>query len=169
MNFRDRLTKQRRLPRNEELLMGRASLLLSKDRDLVEAVFVKGQSLRAIARMTGKTAKSVRQRIGRISRILTSRMFLETARSLPFLTDSEASLARKRFCACVSQRTLAKDLGISLTTLRRRLDRIQAQVQTLSRLRKLMRNGLRPSSDQAEQNPAFSAPALLEAMERSDV
>jgi hypothetical protein len=59
-----------------------------------------------------------------------------TLQALPFLSPSQAALARLHFCAGLSLRRLARRLGLSLHTLRRRLDCIQAEIDVITRLRR---------------------------------
>jgi len=123
------------LPRNEEVLMGRASLLSPADRDLIEAVFVRYQGTRSVARLMGVTTRTVRRRAYRLARRLASRRFLAAARALPYLESDDAVLARMRFCAAVPCRVLCGRYDLSAHALRRRLDRVSAQIATISRLR----------------------------------
>jgi len=131
--LREHICRSIRLPRNDEVLMGRAELLLPEDRLLVEAVLVRSQPTKTVAWMTGMPPRTVRRRIHRLSKRLTSRRFLNAARSLPYLDPDNARLARLHFCAGMSHRDLARELGVSVHTIRRRLDRIGAQIAMFTR------------------------------------
>jgi len=114
--------------------MGRARLLSDNDRDLVRAVLVHGQSAPVVARLTGQTARAVRGRVSRLTRRMTSRAFLDAARALPYLEPGDALLARLAFCQRLSHRRLCLELKLTRHTLRRRLDRLAAQIQTIRRM-----------------------------------
>ena len=135
LSLRESTCRVRRLPRNEEVLMGRASLLLPADRDLIEAVFVRRQSTRSVARLMGLTTRTVRKRTRLLAGLLASRRFIAVARVLPYLNGDDVVLARLRFCAGLSYRKLCARSGLTPYHLRRRLDRILAQVATIKRVR----------------------------------
>jgi len=117
------------------VLLARAELLGRDDRELIEAVWMRGQSIRSLARLMGVTRHTLRRRLQRLCRHLASRRFLDAARALRHLTPDDADLARRRFCHRQPLRRLALDLGISEHGLRRRLDRISAQIALLARAR----------------------------------
>jgi len=114
--------------------MGRAELLAKDDRELIEAVFVRGQSSESVARMMGVRPREVRRRLYSLARRLASRRFLNAARALPYLRPADADLARLRFCQGVTQRQLCRQMGLSSYTLRRRLDKIGAEIETIRRV-----------------------------------
>jgi len=116
--------------------MGRAALLAREDRDLIEAVFVRRQTARSLGRLMGLSPKVIRRRIRRLSRRLASRRFLDAARALPYLAPDEEKLARLHLCQGLTQRQLGLHLGLSTHVLRRRLDRISAQIETIRRVRR---------------------------------
>ena len=123
LTLRESICRARPLPRNDEILMGRAELLKPQDRYVVEAVLVRNQPIRAIACMMGVSRRSVRNRVNRLGKRLASRGFLDAARALPYLSDEDARLAQMR-------------LGMSSHVLRRRLDCISAQIAIIRRIRK---------------------------------
>lgn len=133
--LRENICIARNLPRTDAVLLGRAAFLDQKDRDLIEAVLVRGQPTAQVARMMNTTAKAIRRRVHRISRRLSSRKFLDTIRALPYLPEEETLLARLYFCRGVPQRRLAKQLNITEHTLRRRLDRLSAQITAITQWR----------------------------------
>jgi DNA-directed RNA polymerase specialized sigma24 family protein len=114
--------------------MARAELLSAEDRELMEAVMVRGQTMRSVARMKGTSERSVGNRVRRLSERLASRAFLDAARALAYLPREDAMLASLRFCAGLSERKLAEILGASSHVVRRRLDRIGAQIAMIHRI-----------------------------------
>ncbi len=139
MQLREVILATRRLPQNDQIIIARAKLLTQKDMALVEAVLIRGQSAASVARLTGLPVRRIRAKVGRLSKRICSREFVEVARALPYLSASDAALARLRFCARVSQRRLSLWLRIKPHLLRRRLDRIRAQIATIGRLRRATR------------------------------
>jgi DNA-directed RNA polymerase specialized sigma24 family protein len=135
MQLRENISIARKLPRTDVVLLGRSAFLGQEDRDLIEAVLVRGQPAALVARMTGTTAKAVRRRVHRISRRLSSRKFLDTVRALPYLPEEESLLARLFFCRGVPQRQIAQQMNITEHALRRRLDRLAAQITAITRWR----------------------------------
>ena len=134
--LRENISIARNLPRTDAVLLGRAAFLLQEDRDLIEAVLVRGQPTAQVGRLMGVTSKVVRQRVHRISRRLSSRMFLDAIRALPYLPEVETTLARLYFCRGIPQRRLARELGLTEHNLRRRLDRLSAQIAAIAQWRK---------------------------------
>jgi len=134
LRLKDSIARSSPLPRDEQIIMGRAELLSTGDKDLVEAVLVRGQPATLIARIMGTSAKVIRARVRCLGRRLTSQRFLKAARALPYLDGDEAHLARLNFCAGVSQRRLARELGIPTHTLRRRLEHIAVKINVIHQL-----------------------------------
>lgn len=134
LSLRENICRQRHLPCDEEILRARAELLAPEDRELIEAVLIHGQSASSLARIMGVHPRAVRTRIHRLSRRLTSRPFLDAARALEYLPAEDAHLARLHFCQGASQRELARRLGMTSHVLRRRLDRISAEIATIRRM-----------------------------------
>jgi DNA-directed RNA polymerase specialized sigma24 family protein len=134
LTLRESICRSKRLPRDDEVLMGRAELLAPCDRDLVDAVLVRGQPTSSIARLMGVTRRVVRDRVHRLSRLLVSRRFLDAARALPYLSPEDGALARLRFCSGLTHAQLCQRLGLTPHRLRRRLDRLSAQIATIRQL-----------------------------------
>ncbi len=132
LTLRESICVATELPRNDTILMGRAELLSPEDRDLVDAVLIRGQSTRSVAGMMGGSARAVRRRVSRLGRRLTSRKFLSAARSLSYLSPDDADLAKLYYCQGLSHRQLVTRLGLSIHVLRRRLDRITAQIAVIT-------------------------------------
>ncbi len=137
LTLRESICSARKLPRDPAILAGRAELLLPDERELIEAILIRGQKVVSVSRMTGLSPRVVSNRVRRISKRMASRQFLDTARSLGFLTREDATVARLKFCAGVSERKLATDMGLSPYLLRRRLDRISAQIVMIKRFRRV--------------------------------
>ena len=135
LSLRESIAKTRPLPRTDAVLMGRAELLAPGDRDLLEAVLIRGQPAAALGRIMGVPGARVRKRIRRLCHRLTSAEFLDAARSLNYLARADAKLAKLHFCQGLSQRSLREAMGLSRHALQRRLDGVQAQIATVKRLR----------------------------------
>ncbi len=145
LSLRENICRVRRLPKDPQLLIGRAELLIPEDRELVEAIFLRSQTAASLARIMGSTPRKVSNRVRQLARRMSSRDFLNAARSLPYISKEDAKLARLRFCAGLSERKLARKTGQSLHVLRRKLVSIRAQITTLNQIRRASRKrGLIP-------------------------
>ena len=118
----------------DERILGRAELLGQGDRELVEAVLGRGQSAASVARMIGASPRTIQSRVRRLTRRLTSRSFLDAARALSLLSPQDAALARMRYCQAATYGELCQGLHLTLHQVRRHLDRIAAQVETIGRM-----------------------------------
>ena len=136
VRLNESICEGRKPPKDVDLLIARAELLAREDRELVGAVLARGQSMVSIARMTGMSARSISNRMRRITGRLTSREFLDAARALPYLSREDATLASLRFCEGLSTRKMAGRLRMSAHVLRRRLDRIGAQIEIIRRMQR---------------------------------
>jgi len=136
MSLKESIAKARKLPKDTDLLIARAELLAPADRELMEAIMVRGQSAASVARMTGRSARSTANRAKRLAKRLSSKRFLDAARALPYLDGSDARLACLRFCAGMSVRKLAEQTSTSPHVIRRRLDRVGAQILMIRRMQR---------------------------------
>jgi hypothetical protein len=134
--LKESIYRVRNLPRSEAVLMGRAELLGPEDRDLIESALVRGEPVARIARSKRSSPRAIRKQIFRLGRRIASPPFLDAARALPYLRPEEARLARQYFCQAVSQRELSRQMGVSLHVLRRRVDRLQAEIAAIRRLQR---------------------------------
>ena len=128
LSLKENIARVRKLPRDSAVLMARAELLAPGDKDLMEAILLRGQTVASVARMMGVTARAVSNRAKRLAARMTSRRFLDAARALPYLDDEDAKLASMKFCGGMSERSLAEKTGLSPHVVRRRLDRITAKI-----------------------------------------
>jgi hypothetical protein len=124
-----------RLPRNDDVVMGRAGLLKAEDRDVLDAVVLRGQPVSSVARLMGVSPRVVRNRVLALSRRMGSRQFLDAARALPYLDAEDAAIAHATFCQGVPQRELCVKMGMTGHALRRRLDQISARIATIRLLK----------------------------------
>jgi DNA-directed RNA polymerase specialized sigma24 family protein len=136
LSLKESLCESEDLPRSDSVLMGRAELLREDERDVFEAVMIHGQPTASLARMMKVTPAALRKRVHRLAKHLVSEEFLSAARALPYLDRDDAKLARLYFCQRRSQRDLAVQLGMSMHTLRRRLDQLRAQIRTIRRIQR---------------------------------
>ncbi|MGC9454819.1 MAG: hypothetical protein ACP5HU_08125 [Phycisphaerae bacterium] len=134
LSLRENICRKQELPADDEIIRGRIELLSPPEKELLEAVLIRGQSAASLARIMGIPPRTLRDRVRRLSRRLTSRPFLDAARALPYLPAEDAELARLYFCQGLSQRTLARRLGLTSHKLRRRLDRVSAQISAIRRM-----------------------------------
>jgi len=136
LTLRENICSARKLPQDQQVLIGRAELLTPEDRELVEAVLVRGQTVVSVANMMGLSPRTVGNRMRKLAARLTSRKFLDAARALRMLPRDDAVLARLRFCAGLSERKLAEKFGVSPHHIRRRIDAISAQIAIIRRMLK---------------------------------
>jgi hypothetical protein len=135
LSLRESVAKAVKLPAKMEVLVQRAALLCQRDRVLIEATMGRGETAASVATLTGEDAVSVRRRVVRLCRHLTSRRYLDAARAIPYLSPSDALLARLHWCAMLSGRELSERIGVGHHALRRRLDGLHAQISALKRMR----------------------------------
>ncbi len=136
IQLRENILSARKLPRTDSVLMGRAEFLAPEDRDLIEAVLIRCQPAESIGRMLKVRPRIIRKRVHRLGRRIASRKFLNAVRALPFLSDEDAELAKLYYCRSLSQRRLCDDLELTTHALRRRLDRLSAKIDMITRIRK---------------------------------
>ncbi|MFW6133207.1 MAG: hypothetical protein ACOC8F_04865 [Planctomycetota bacterium] len=130
--LRETICRTYELPRTDQVLQQRARLLTGEQRDLLEAVVLSGQPIRRVARMKGITPRAVRWRLHRLARRMNSPRFRQVLHAGPYLPPEDVHVAKRRFCQGVSLHDLAEELDISLHALRRRLDRITAQMSLIA-------------------------------------
>ncbi|MCK5113842.1 MAG: hypothetical protein KAR11_03685 [Phycisphaerae bacterium] len=136
--------KTQKLPRTDSVLMGRAELLAPGDRDLIEAVLIRSQPTVSLGRIMNVDPRRIRRRVHRLGKRIISKKFLDAARSLAYLGEPEAKLARLYYCQGIPQRKLAAQLEMSPHQLRRKLDKLSAEITAISRMRQ---GGQIPRSD----------------------
>ena len=132
--LKESIARCQKLPRTDAVLWGRAQLLEPADRDLVEVVLIRGEPAALMARIQGASPKRVRARVRQLGRRLASRRFVDAARALAYLDAPDAELARLRFCGGLGLKALSGRLGRPVHQLRRRLDRIAAQIAVIHRI-----------------------------------
>ncbi len=134
LTLRENICSARKLPKDQDVLMGRAELLCSDDRELLEAIMIRGQTVGSVSHMMGMSPRRVANRVRKLSARLSSRRFLDAARALRYLSRSDATVARLRFCQGLSERQLSQKLGLSPHAVRRRVDQLSAQIAAIRRL-----------------------------------
>ena len=133
--LRESIQRAQKLPRTDSVLMGRAELLAPGDRDLIEAVLIRSQPTVSLGRIMNVDPRKIRRRVHRLKKRIISSKFLAAARSLAYLEENEAKLARLYYCEGIPQRKLASRLQISTHQLRRKLDKLGAEIHAISRMR----------------------------------
>ncbi len=136
IQLRENILSARKLPRTDAVLMGRADFLAPDDRDLIEAVMIRCQPTDSLGRMLNVKPHEIRKRVHRLGRRLSSRKFLDAVRALPYLSDEDAELAKLYYCRSLPQRKLSVELGITVHILRRKLDKLSAEIATITRIRR---------------------------------
>ncbi len=131
LSLRENIAQTREIPRSDAVIMGRAELLAQADRDLIEAVLIRNQSAASLARIMGVPERRVQRRVHRLMERLTGREFLDAARALDYLGETDARIARLRFCQGLPLRRISLMLNLSYHRLRRRVDRISAEIAAL--------------------------------------
>ena len=136
LSLRESIVSARRLPRDAAVLAGRAELLAPEDRELVQAIVVNGQTATSVAAIAGLSARTVINRVKKLAARMASRTFLDAARAMPYLDQADAGLAALKFCSGLSDRKIAERTGLSAHAVRRRLDKIGAQIAMINRIRR---------------------------------
>jgi len=157
LSLRESICTGRSLPRDPEIIAGRAELLCSRDRELVEATLVRGQSVASVARIMGVSQKTLGRKVRGLASRLISCGFLDTARALPYLNSDEAEIAQMRYCQGVSARRLAREHGVSGYVMRRRLDVIGAKISAICRMVQGSARRM-PQAMEASDQDAWSGP-----------
>lgn len=134
VSFQEYMSNQSHLPRDEQVLIGRLELLEEFDRELVEAVVVRGQPTRALSRLMGKSQRFIRQKVLSLTRRISSGEFLAAARSLPYLPPDERLIVKRHFCQAATIRQLCAETGLTLHRLRRKIDQLRAKMTVLGAL-----------------------------------
>ena len=134
LSLRESVLSSGRLPRNDDVVLSRAELLAPVDQDLIEAVLIRGQSTRSLARLMGMTPRGVRDRVNRLTRRMGSRKFIDAARALPYLSREDAEIATLRFCQGYRLRGLREKFETTEHAIRRRLDRVDAEIRAINRM-----------------------------------
>ena len=156
LSLRESICTGRGLLTDPEIIAGRAELLCSRDRELVEATLVRGQSVASVARIMGVSQKTLGRKVRGLAFRLASCRFLSAAKALPYLSTDEAEIARLRYCQGVSARRLAREHGVSGYVMRRRLDAISAKISAICRM---VRDSARrmPQAMEAADEDAWSS------------
>ena len=124
---------QRRLPESDAVLLNRAQLLDDRDRMLIEAVILHGQTAEQVSRLTGIQAYWIRRRTRQLVRLITSTAFASVMRTLSSLTPEEAQIAKLRYCRGLGLMEIGRRTGITQYQLRRQLDRVRGLIVTMRR------------------------------------
>lgn len=132
VSFEEYMSSQARLPRDEQVLIGRLELLDDFDRQLVDAVVIRGQPTASLARLMGKSQRIIRDRVLSLMRRVASDDFLAAARSLPYLTGEERRIATRYFCQAATLRQLSQETGMTIHRTRRRIDQLRAKINVIS-------------------------------------
>lgn len=119
MYLKESIARRREVVRDDQIIEGRSALLARKDRDLLRAIWLDGQSAQRVADMAGVPAPRIRRRVLRLIERIGSKEFLAAARSLPSLRGPHAAVARLCFCQGLTERATAERMGESYHHVRR--------------------------------------------------
>ncbi len=133
VTINERTCRGRKPPVSVNVLQRRAQLLSPIDREIVIAVLVRGQSAAAVGRIVGTDRSTLRRRVLKISRRITSRKFITAARAMPYLEREDAKIARLRYCEGATVASIGRQIGQASYYIRRRLDKIAAQMEVVGR------------------------------------
>jgi DNA-directed RNA polymerase specialized sigma24 family protein len=126
--LRESIAKARKLPKSADLLIARAELLAPRDRALVEAVMLNHQTAEEIGLVAGINPRTIRYRIHKLTKRMSSQRFLDAARLLLYLQPHEAEVVRRYYCQGQSLRLVAADMGMTLHQVRREIDRLHGEM-----------------------------------------
>lgn len=123
--------RRRRKREQIEQILARAAWLPDSDRAVLEAVFGEGKTVTEVAVLMGCPPRALRRRVRRLlDRVLAHRFVFVTSR-----IDGWPPTRRRVATACViegcSLRDAAKRLGISLYSVRRHHEAINAQLEAV--------------------------------------
>lgn len=123
--------RRRRRREHTARLVERAVWLPPRDRALVEAVFRDGHPVTDLARLTGDCPRSLRRRVRQLAARLTSPRFLFVVHHRDLWTNSRRRVGTACFIEGLSLRAAARELQMSLHTVRRHTDAIEAAYETV--------------------------------------
>lgn len=120
--------------RCDDVISWRIQFLNQDDRDLMDAVMLRGVSITVISRMCGVDPQVLRRRVRRLLKRIRSREFVEVIRSLAYLEPADQRVGRMKYCWGYSYRKLCAELSITMHQLRRRLDKLDASIKVINRI-----------------------------------
>lgn len=133
--FMDRLDteidlRRRRSTDRTARIVRRAQWLMPEDRELVLAVFERGQSASSLGSIRGQNPRSIRKRIHQlVARLEDPRLAYVVAHHNAWARTMR-SVARELFIRGRTMREVSDELGISLHRVRQLRDAIEAMAQT---------------------------------------
>mgnify|MGYP003869508055 CR=1 FL=1 len=123
--------RRRRRRDHADQLVQRAAWLAPKDRALVEAVFRDGKTATDLARLTGESPRALRRRVRALAARLASPRYLFVVHHRDLWTTGRRRVGTACFIEGRSLRAAARDLGMSLHTVRRHTAAIEAAFETV--------------------------------------
>lgn len=110
-------------------ILEHARHLAAGDRALIEGVYLRGMSAAELARAAGKEPGTVRKRLARVVRRMSSPIFRFVVRHKSQWPPERAAIADAVILRGLSQRTAAMTLGLGVHRVRRELDGIRALLE----------------------------------------
>lgn len=123
--------RRRRRRDHTARLVERAVWLPPRDRALIEAVFHHGRTVTDLAKLTGDSPRSLRRHVRQLAARLVSPRFLFVVHHRDLWTASRRRVGTACFIEGLSLRAAAGQLGMSLHTVRRHTDAIEAAYETV--------------------------------------
>lgn len=116
-----------------ESLVARAEHLLPKDRALINAIYRDGSSAREVATLTGATPRAVRRRIRSLAQRALDPRFAFVIVHRDQWPITRRKVATETILHGLPLRAAAKQLNLSLHTVRRHADAIRVMYEALGR------------------------------------
>jgi len=112
-----------------DLLRSRVSLLVGRDRLLMEMYLENGNTFRQLATLAGVSEARIARRIHKITRRLINGAYLTCLRNRDLLTPEELQIARDYFLLALPQKAIARQRGSTCYQVRKAILRIKKTVK----------------------------------------
>lgn len=117
---------------NVERVLMLAAYLPERQRALLEAIYREGVPLRVIARLRGTTSRAVRRQAALLVARVTSPAYAVAATQSGAWPEPRAGVARRCVIGGVGVREAARELGVSVHTVRSELARVRAIAEAMA-------------------------------------
>lgn len=134
LSLKERIAQAKSMPQYDEVIRWRVEYLDPQDRDLVDAVVLRGVPVSVVSGLTGASQTSLRRRVQTLLKRMKSKRFVAAMRSLPYLDADEACLARLAYCQGHSQRQICREMKTTCHAVRRGLDKVSAKIRLINKL-----------------------------------
>ena len=127
-----------KLPHNDAVLLSRSQMLEQSDQAIFKAVFIYKQNAKLVSQLTGLKAYWIRRRVRHLAKLVTGKPFIHAMRAMPHMTPIDAEVARLHHCQGLPLAQTGRRLHLTRYQLRRRLDRVDGLIATISEARHLV-------------------------------